>query len=70
MQNRTVEKGAWPVRVTMATMRRKRAEPPNESEVKVHLIGVELISAKKSGTTVKKIFIHSPRVYVHTRRNF
>lgn len=67
MQNRTVEKGAWPVRVTMATMRRKRAEPPNESEVKVHLIGVELISAKKS---VKIFFIHSPRVYVHTRRNF
>ncbi len=39
------EKWVWPVRVTMVTMRRNKAEPPRDKEVKVHL-GVELTSEK------------------------
>lgn len=43
---RLTKNPARPVPSAMAIMRRKRAEPPRETEVKVHLVAVTLISEK------------------------
>ena len=51
----------WPVRVIMTMMRRKKAEPLSDKEVKVHLVRVVLTSkATKNINTHNALYSCAP----------
>ena len=60
MHSRLTGKEVWPVRVTTEMMRRKRAEPPRDSEVKVHLVKVRLTPAQINKREREGCYLHFP----------